>query len=298
MGKDLSVIIVSYNTKDLLRKCLIALAEASRELSTQITVVDNASRDESPQMVRSLFPEVEVLENTENLGFSKASNQGLRIAKGDFVLLLNSDAIVSESSMGEMMDYMKRNPKIGVLGPKIYNTDGSVQEVARTFPQPIHFLFGRRSPLTKLFPNASFVRRYLIMRERDKGEPFEVDWVSGACMMIRSEVVKEVGLLDEAFFMYWEDADYCKRVKVSGWKVHCLPTARVVHDEGSSSGPANKKLIWVFHQSVFQYYLKHHTRRVLHPLTLIAWLLLVTRAVGIILYKQTRESIRTLRASC
>jgi GT2 family glycosyltransferase len=187
--------------------------------------------------------------------------------------LLNGDAIVAPGALDALVDFLDEHPDAGVAAPRLLNPDGSDQGTARMFPTPAAALFGRRSPLTRLFPRNRSSRRYLAGREHIGDEPFAIDWVSGACLMIPRRVVERVGLLDEGFFMHWEDADWCRRVKAAGFGVWCVPAARVVHAEGGSRGGWPPAQVRHFHDSAYRYYAKHHltgARRVLRPVARVA----------------------------
>jgi N-acetylglucosaminyl-diphospho-decaprenol L-rhamnosyltransferase len=283
MGLDevakLSIIIVNYNTKDYLEECLESIRSQGYGFGVETIVVDNNSCDGSREMLRSRFPEVRLVENCENEGFARACNRGITAARGFYILLLNSDARLSEGALTRLSGFLDRTPGVGVVSGRLVYPDYFDQGVARKFPSPINALFGRRSLMTKLFPNNRFSRKYMLSRNHDSGEPFAVDWVSGACMMIRRQVIEEIGLLDEGFFMYWEDADFCFRAKERGWKVFCVPDAIVVHHEGKSAGRRDGRLIVEFNRSAYRYYRKHHVSSSITAMNFVALLGLTLRTV-------------------
>jgi GT2 family glycosyltransferase len=274
----LSVLVVSFNTRDLLGACLRSLPAGLRRHGYEVIVADNGSNDGSVAMLRRDWPSVTVLELGANLGFARATNRALAHARGRHALLLNSDAEIQPEALDRLVDFLDATPSAGVAAPRLLNTDLSDQGTARAFPTPAVVLFGRRSPLTRLFPRNRWSRRYLVGRDRAGDRPFEVDWVSGACMMVRREAVAAAGPLDEGFFMYWEDADWCRRIKTSGYHVYCVPGARVIHHEGGSSGGRRARLVWTFHRSAYRYFAKHHAPQPWNPLRAVVGAGLTVRA--------------------
>jgi len=279
---ELSVLIVSYQSRDLLTVCLRSVEDTVTERSFEVLVADNASTDGTAAMLAHEFPQTRLLEMGGNLGFARASNRALREARGRYLLLLNPDTVCLKGSVDSMARYLEANERVGVVAPRLLNTDLSDQGTARAFPTAAAFVFGRRSPFTRFFPNNPWSRQYLLGRTRIGDDPFAVDWVSGACLMLRRDVLERVGALDEAFFMYWEDADWCRRIKQAGYTVVCVPAARVIHHEGSSRRGWPARQVWIFHQSVYRYYRKYHTSgpwNIMRPFVAVA---LAARALAII----------------
>ncbi len=261
---DLSIVIVSWNVRDLLRRCLnsfsaTALLPAPEGLRCEVFVVDNASRDGSAEMVRTEFPQVTLIQNTENVGFTRGNNQALARATGRYMLLLNPDTEVVGDALATMADYMDAHPQVGVLGPQLVYPDGSIQSSRRRFPT-LATMFVESTVLQRLFGHSSLVRRYYML---DKAHDAiqEVDWMVGACLMARREAVQSVGLLDERFFMYSEEMDWCLRIKRQGWQVVYLPTARVVHHEARSSEQVLAAQHIHFQSSKVAYAAKHFGSR-------------------------------------
>ena len=222
---DLSVIIVNWNTKDLLAQCLQSVYETAAShsdcnLSFETVVVDNASTDGSPEMVRAHFPQVRLIENQQNEGFARANNRAIRATHGRYFLLLNSDTVVLPGSLGAMVHFADQHPEAGIVGCKLLNADGSLQPSWAQFPTFWSELMGR-----------NFRRR----RPLVDGRGYEVDWVGGACLLVRQKAVQTVGLLDEDYFMYSEETDWCYRFSRAGWAVLFNPTAQIVHLGGASS---------------------------------------------------------------
>ncbi len=292
---DLSIVIVSFNTRVLLARCLEAVYAADVS-SLEVMVVDNASRDDSAQMVREHFPSAHVIQNETNRGFAAATNQGLRLARGRYALLLNSDTKVPQDAFTRMMAFVDQHPMVGVLGPQLLNSDGTLQRTAKRFPGPASALFGRKSILTCWFPNNPFSRAYLLELDETRREPFEADCISGACLLVRREVLEQVGLLDEQFFMYWEDNDWCYRIKAAGWQIYALPTVQVVHYEGQSSRERPARRIIAFHASVYRYVCKHVVRSWWDPRRVLILGALVIRAAMVATWHEIRWMIDQRRA--
>lgn len=277
----LSTIIVNYNTEAYLKQCLHSVYSSESRLNLEVIVVDNNSHDGSRRMIKRDFPQVRLIENDENPGFARGNNIGIAAACGEYILLLNSDTEIVDDALGKMSAFLDKHLEVAVVTSRLIYPDFTEQGVARKFPTPMNALFGRRSLLTRLFPRNRFSQGYLISRTHVSSKiPFEVDWVSGACLMVRKHVLQSVGNLDEGFFMYWEDADLCFRIKQEGWKVYCVPDAVVVHYEGKSSHhKMNNRLIVEFNKSAYRYYRKHHIRSSFHVMNLLAFVGLALRTL-------------------
>lgn len=233
----LDIIIINYNSTDYLLGCLRSIYDSLQELPAKVIVQDNHSED-GVDRVKVEFRQVILSRNSYNMGFAKAINNALKQSDSPFIVLLNPDTYVMNGFFDPIIHYMEKNPDVGILGPKILNHDGSVQGSARTFPTPLTGLFGRSSLISRFFPNNPFTRANILTTRSDGKTPMEVDWVSGACMVVRRKALDDVGLLDERFFMYWEDADWCRRMWRKGGKVVYFPQASVVHYVGVSSDKA------------------------------------------------------------
>lgn len=254
---DLSITIVNYNSGDLLEQCLNSVWGEGSEIEFEIFVVDNGSSDDSLGRIREAFPGVNLIRNEDNLGFARANNQAVKRSRGRYVLLLNPDTILRAKALERMVHFMDKYPRAGAVGAKLLDPEGTIQLSCRCFPSYRTALFNRYSLLTKLLPSNKFSREYL-MADWGHSSAREVDWVSGACLMVRREALEEVGLLDERFFMYVEDVDWCYRAKQKGWKVYFVPQAEVVHYIGQSSRKAGRKAIIEHHRSMYRFYRKHH----------------------------------------
>ena len=205
--KDLSIIIVNANNQRLLKECLQSIDKNTHKISFEIIISDNASTDGSQEMVKDDFPQVKLIENKENLGFAKANNQALKIYQGRYALLLNNDTLVKDSALDKMVEFMDQNQETGACGPKLLNTDGSTQH--------------QGGLLAKRFWKAK--------------DPRPVDFIIGAALLVRKEVIDKVGMMDENLFFYNEDLDWCLRIRKAGWKIFFLPQAEIIHYGGQSS---------------------------------------------------------------
>lgn len=255
---DLSVIIVSHNTRELLALCLDALLEnlASSGLGYEVIVVDNASMDRTVEMVLERFPQVQLLANEENLGFAAANNQGLEASEGNHLLLLNPDTQVQGEALQLLHQFLVFHPQAGMVGPKLLYPDGRFQHSAFSFPT-LSMVFLDFFPLTHRLINSRLNGRYP-KALYEAGEPFPIDHPLGAAMMVRRQAVEQVGPLDERFFIYCEEIDWCMRMKKKGWKIFCLPQAEIVHYVGQSTGQFREAMYVELHRSRYRLYEKHY----------------------------------------
>lgn len=254
---DLSVIIVSWNVQPLLRACLHSVAAESGGLALQVIVVDSASSDGSADMVAAEFPWVTLIRCHENVGFPRGNNIGIAAANGRFVLLLNPDTVVHDQALLKMVQYLEAHPAVGVVGAQLLNEDGSVQSSRRRFPTLITG-FVESSWLQAWAPTAVLSHYYA--QDLADDQISQVDWVMGACLMTRQPIVQQVGGLDEGYFMYSEELDWCQRIKAAGWQVVYLPTAQVTHFQGKSSDQVVAQRHIYFNRAKLRYYRKYHGR--------------------------------------
>lgn len=256
---DLSISIVNYNNKECLRNCLESIYSGSPDTSLEVIVVDNGSSDGSLELLRQVFPQVNVIENVENRGFVKANNQGIRASEGRYLLSLNNDTIIKDGTLKGLTRFMDQHPDVGVCGPKVLNQDGTLQlQCRRSFPTISSSLFYFLK-LHKLFPRSERFGRYL-MTQWDCHAPSDVDSVSGCCMMVRREAFEQVGCMDEDFIMYGDDLDWCYRIKQSGWRVCYVPDFQIVHLGGQSSRGLPWKCVMLFYRAMAIFYRKHYAR--------------------------------------
>ncbi|MCS7012880.1 MAG: glycosyltransferase [Chloroherpetonaceae bacterium] len=259
----LSVVIVSYNVKTFLEQCLRSVLKAADGIETEIFVVDNHSVDGTQAMLRAQFahlPNVHLIFNSENVGFSRANNQALRQCKGRYVLVLNPDTIVQEDTFRKMIAFMEQDEKIGAAGCKLLNADGSFQlSCRRSFPTP-EISFYKLIGLSTLFPKSRRFARYnLTYLPID--ETYEVDALMGAFMFLRREVLEQVGLFDESFFMYGEDLDWCYRIKQAGWKIYYYPGTQIIHYKGESTKKESFNYVVRFYEAMLIFVRKHYRSR-------------------------------------
>lgn len=270
---DLAIVIVSYNVCDLLRRCLTSVLSTNGNLTYSVCVVDNNSNDDSVAMVRAEFPQVELIANSVNVGYPAGNNQGLELLgvncsdparRPRTCLLLNPDTEVPAHAFCELISYLEENPDIGVIGPKLVMLDGQLDLACRrSFPSPEVALY-RFSGLSKLFPNSPRFGRYN-MTFMDEDEVSEVDSVVGAFMLIRTEAISEVGLMDERFWMYGEDLDWAKRIKDAGWRIVYYPKVTVLHVKRASSRQSQRAQ-FEFYRAMLIFYYKHYRRETSLPM--------------------------------
>lgn len=242
---SVAAIVVSWNVRDLLRQCLLSLRVAGQQTSLEVWVVDNGSRDDSATMVQQEFPAVRLLVNRHNPGFAAANNQAIRASSSSYVLLLNPDAELCTDALAAMCRYLDNHPQVAVVGPQLRHDDGSVQSSRRRAPR-LATGFLESTQLQQRLPRTWLTEHYYVADCSDAEEQ-PVDWLMGACLLVRRAAIDAVGLLDERFHMYSEELEWCLRFRRAGWQVVYLPTAQVVHHSGQSSS-----------QDVLQRHLHHH----------------------------------------
>jgi GT2 family glycosyltransferase len=265
-GTDLAIVIVSYNTRDILRTCLRSLYGALTRSTgnAQVWVVDNASSDGSPDMVRSEFPQTQVLEQEQNLGFAAGNNvalrelgfSGARAVRSDHVLFLNPDTEVLGEALEHMSKLLRTTEGAGVVGASLVYADGGFQHSAFHFPTLWQIWFDF-FPWPARLLDSPVNGRYARGLYR-AGRPFVIDHPLGAAMMARAEVIQQVGLMDEGFFMYAEEIDWCMRVKKAGWEVYCVPTAQILHHGGGSTRQFRDEMFIALWRSRFRLFEKHY----------------------------------------
>ncbi len=256
MRPDLSIVIVSYNTRDMLRDCLNALPAGCEGLTVEVFVVDNNSPDGSIEMVQREFPDVLCIANRDNAGFTKANNQALKLAQGEIVVILNPDTETEPRSMTTLVNFLREHPDTGAVGPKLLNTDGSLQHNGRRFPTPYREFLGHSGIAN--WNRAKFDNEMEYGRE-DFDVLAEVDQVSGACMMVTKRVMDEVGMLSEDFYMYYEEVEWCWRIRQAGYKVYYVPESRVVHHWMGSVRQVSHAMTARMFKSALTYYKKTGT---------------------------------------
>jgi hypothetical protein len=252
---DCSVVIVNYRSDEHLAECLASLDKTTAGLDLDVIVVDNG-RTLASNGFRERFPQVRLVENAANVGFARASNQGIRLARGRHVLCLNPDTVVHEGAVAALVGYLDAHPRVGAVGARLLESDGRLQYSCRRFPGYLTIFFGRYALLTRLLPGNTASRDYLYL-DWDHRSAREVDWVSGACLMVRRDVIERLGTFDEGYFLFVEDMDWCRRMRDAGWSVAYVPDAVVTHHIGASRGPVPAGLVWARHRGMLRYVRKH-----------------------------------------
>ncbi|MBN1298780.1 MAG: glycosyltransferase family 2 protein [Actinobacteria bacterium] len=272
---ELSIIIVSYNSRSYLDECLKSIFKyhpfekndsalikgydkgGASNISTEVFVVDNGSNDGSAELVRDNYSDVKLIANSQNLGFSKANNIAIKKSNARYVMLLNSDCEVYQGSIEKLVNFMQNHPEAGVAGPKIINSDGSIQLSCRRFPS--FFDAGMHSLLEHIIPGNRFSRRYKLA-DVNREKPFEVDWVSGSAMILRRRALNDSGLLDENYFMYVEDIDLCYQMWKKGWKVYYNPYSSMLHHVGKSTHHGATAASVRMQKSIFYFFWKNYRK--------------------------------------
>jgi N-acetylglucosaminyl-diphospho-decaprenol L-rhamnosyltransferase len=244
-----SVLIVNYASWPLTLRCIESLHETDyRDFETIVVDNDSVEPPELPSTVR-------LIRNKKNLGFARAHNRGIAASTGEIVVLINPDTVVERDFFDDLEKFFQECPEVGVAGPRVLDSNGELQLSARREISALSGFLGRTSLLTRLFPKSSLVKSQF-PAVTEGSHPTPVDWVSGACMAIRRETLQNTGSLDERFFMYFEDADLCRRARAAGWLVYYLPHIEIVHQTGASSR-SKPRAVWLLHKSAFLYHRKH-----------------------------------------
>ena len=274
---DLSIIIVNYKTYKLSKQSINSVINKKHGFSFEIIVIDNNSKDNSYNQLKSTFKNeietglVKFIANDKNEGFAVANNIGIKIAKGEFILLLNSDTFVKNQAIGTTLNYIKENTDVGAIGCKVVLSNGTLDKACkRSFPEPknsFYRLFG----LAKLFPNNKKFNEYNL-EHLDENGIYEVDSLMGAFMLVRKIAIDEVGLLDEDFFMYGEDIDWCYRIKKAGWKIIYHGKSEIIHYKGASSKKKKSKLIYEFYRAMYLFYNKHYGKKYSIATTILTYI--------------------------
>lgn len=257
---DVSVVIVNYNTKKLTLDCIQSVLRSEGQFEFEIILIDNASADDTVEVSKKRFPQVRIVSNPENVGFSKANNQGIRLSRGRYILLLNSDTVVEPKTLWTMVQFMDEHREVGASGCKLLLENGTLDETCkRGFPTPMtsfYYIFG----FSKMFPNVPQFHQYRLTH-LDPDQTHRVDSLVGAFMFVRGETIARIGMLDESFFMYGEDIDWCYRMKQAGWQVVYYPQTTVIHCKGASSKTKPFKIVYEFYRAMVLFHHKHYARK-------------------------------------
>ena len=279
---DLSIVVVTYRSRDHILECLRSLEPvpgtgdgSGAPPRREVVVVDNDSGDGTPELVEREASAARVVRTGANLGYAKAVNRGLAETTGRYVLVSNPDCVWQPGALETLVAWLDANPRCGIAAPRIRNTDGSLEYSARAYPDHFAFLFNRYSLLSRIFPRNPWTRRYLML-DWDHASPKSVDWVSGAAMLVRRDAVAAVGGMDEAFFMFNEDVDWCRRMNMAGWSVDYVPAAEALHHIGASLGGVADRVILERHKGMIHYFRKHHPAPA--PIDALAAMLIMARA--------------------
>jgi len=264
---DITIVIVNWNTKDLLRDCLESVYKTIRNITFEIIVVDNASRDNSVAMLGEKFPGVRIIENSENRGFGAANNQAFAVMRGRYALLLNTDTVLTGNAVHELFAFMENHDEAAMAGGQLLNRDGSRQNSIANFPTVLSLL-ANTSLLEYLFPRRFPSKRYV------HKEPLEVESVIGACILVRKKAIDEVGMFDERYFFFFEETDWACQMRSAGWKIYHVPSALIYHLQGQSVGRNVRSRI-EFYRSRYQFSRKWESR----PYNVLVFFAVVLRLV-------------------
>jgi GT2 family glycosyltransferase len=270
---ELAAIIVNYNAGPELRAALRSIKKEMAGRPWEAVVVDNASTDGSSDYVWEFAPNARVLRNTENVGFGRGINQGVQATSAPAILIMNPDCRIEPGAIKTMSAELESRERCAIVGPRVLDPDGTEQGSARGDPDMLTGLFGRTGLLRILLPSAAVSRRNVV----SGGASVTVDWVSGACMLVRRSAFEHVGGFDARYFLYWEDADLCRRLRAHGYEIRYVPSAAAVHQVGHSSRTARAASIKAFHESAYLYYVTHVAPGPLNPKRALARVLLAVR---------------------
>ena len=303
----ISVIISSYNAREVVADCLTSIYRNPPNESYEIILVDDASSDGTGEMVRARFPEVRLLINEVNLHYTRSNNLALDRARGEYIHLLNNDTIVLPQAIDAMLAFLRNHPEAGAVGSKLLNEDGTIQWSVKSLPDLGSALFGGRGMITRLFPNNRYTRRRFLYPDRNISEPFVAGYLSGASKIIPRRVIDEVGYLDSRMF-YHVDADYCKRIAEAGYQCYYLPDATVIHLNHKGGTMVSPQLrarsLLSFHVDCYVYYCKHMQRWAWSPMRLVIlaalsanFLAMLTVQLAGELVGAARSGLRSTRAA-
>jgi GT2 family glycosyltransferase len=294
---DITILIVNRNSAPYLTPCIESILADTKKISAELILVDGSSTDQSIEVTRKLWPEAKVISVPETLGYVRGNNVGLKQAKGRYTMYLNSDTVIFPGTFQKLIDFMDQNPQAGAVSGTILNPDGSDQGVIRRFPSVMNGLFGRRSVLSRIFPNNRWYKQYMQGRRQDSLEPFETEMLSACSMVVRTQLTRDIGGMDERFRFYWVDGELCCRLARKGNKVYCVPTARVMHYEGKGGSTAtfSKRLAMniAFNEGAYLAYVEYHQLARANPLRLLVKLILTARMLALTILMILRPSKAT-----
>ncbi len=254
---DLSVIIITWNSEKWIKNCLDSVLAHSYNLKIEVIVVDNFSQDKTVEVLKTYGAKIMLIQNSLNLGYAKGCNQGLKIAQGNYFMLLNPDTEVTKNSLNKMFLFMEQNLQVGALGPQLLDFEGKIQPSCRRFPN-YKLLLWEFSGLSRLFSKSRVFGRWK-MGDFDFRSTKEVDQPMGSALLVRKKVIQQVGLMDERFSMFYNDVDLCKRIQQAGWKIYFNPEAKIYHFKGASTGQVKIKMVLLTHWGSFLYLKKYES---------------------------------------
>ncbi len=274
----LSIVIVNWNTRDYLRRCLASIQAHSQEVEHEVIVVDNASPDGSADMVRSEFPDAHLIANTDNKGYAEGNNQGMEIARGRYLLLLNPDVEVKPGSLDALLSFAERHPDAAAVGCRLVGEDGLIQRSLRSFPEPWGVLF-EYTKLSKLFPRNRRLASYR-MTWFDYDREIEVDQPMGSCLLLLRKAVSDVGMFAQEFPIFFNEVDWLYRAKQKGWRIYFTPSAEVIHAGGASTRQRRPAMVRESHRSMKLFYHKHYRGRIAAP---VYWFIVAAISINSVL---------------
>jgi N-acetylglucosaminyl-diphospho-decaprenol L-rhamnosyltransferase len=297
MGIDFSIIIVNMNSADWLRICLQSIKNTRDDVCVEVILVDNGSTDDSIEIARDVYPEVLILPQGRNIGYVPANNVGLAVSHGRYAMFLNNDTKLLPGCLGVLRAVLDEQPEVGAISGQILNPDGSDQGTARRFPSIANGLFGRRSFLSRHFPNNPWTRRFMLGRQQEGEDAFEVEILSSACLVVRTPLANELDGMDEDFDLYWVDAEMCGRIRDRGYKVYCAPRAKLIHYEGQGGSTKTfrqrVRATVSFHRDAYLAYTKVHKLSAFHIRSLFTALALSLRAAILMIAQLLRPGRAT-----
>lgn len=254
---DLSVVMINYRMRQHLEQCLPSIFNQEHQCSFEIILVNKPSEDGTTEFIRQNFPEVKLIEY-QRFGIAEMRNVGIRHSAGRYVLMLDADTILLKSAFDKMVEFMDTHQDVGGAGAKTLRPDGSLEYNAKRF-YTLTTIFMRRTPLGRLFPQNRWNRQHLML-DKDHNQPFECDWVAGACYLMRRKTIEQIGVFDENFYFGFEDVDWCYRAKKAGWKIMYIPYPAIIHYVQRSSAGSLNRMAWEHLKSGLRFYLKNYVK--------------------------------------
>lgn len=293
----ISILIVNLNSAAYLRNCLQSILKSIGDISAELLLVDASSTDDSVRVARELWPSLRLITVPESLGYVKANNAGLKQARGQYTMYLNSDTIIEPGAFQYLIQFLDAHPEVAAASGAIFNPDGTDQGVIRQFPSVMNGIFGRRSFLSRFFPNNRWYRRYMQSRRQEGLEPFDTEMISACSMVVRTDLTRRLGGFDERFRFYWVDGELCARFIQNGHRVCCVPRARVIHYEGhgGSTSTFKKRLQMniAFNQGAYLAYVSYHRLHPLDPRRFLVKSILIARMVALAILQFLRPTKAT-----